>query len=210
MVRQEQENKVDMEDSQVEGVAPGESEQEVETEEAEKELPLEEMSRERLMEEIRKKEEAALKNMELYIRSQAEIENMKKRFKKEKEEWVKYSHDSMVKELLPVVDNLEKALGHAEEETSVDALRDGVQLTLTGLKEVLRKAGVEEIKAEGEPFDPQFHQAVSEKEDDTVDPGTVVAELQKGYLLNGRLARPSMVIVSKRSNEKAENGKAED
>lgn len=201
---------MDMEDSQVEEAAPGESEQEAETEQAEKEVPLEGMSRERLMEEIWKKEETAQKNLEFYIRSQAEIENMKKRFKKEKEEWVKYSHDSIVKELLPVVDNLEKALGHAEEETSVNALKDGVQLTLTGLKEALRKAGVEEIKAEGEPFDPQFHQAVSEKEDDRVDPGTVVMELQKGYLLNGRLARPSMVVVSKRSEGAAENRTAKD
>jgi len=98
-----------------------------------------------------------------------------------------------------VLDNLGNAITHSLDEKSLEAFANGVALTLKGLTDTLEKSGLEEVKALGEPFDPNFHQAVSEQQDNTVKPGTVIQELQKGYTLNQRLTRPSMVIVSKRT-----------
>jgi molecular chaperone GrpE len=97
-----------------------------------------------------------------------------------------------------VVDNLEKAIAHSKNEGSVDALKEGVKLTLKGLMDILRSSGLESVRAMNEPFDPNFHEAVSEQQDSSVKPGTVIQELQSGYLLNQRLIRPAMVVVSKR------------
>jgi molecular chaperone GrpE len=95
------------------------------------------------------------------------------------------------------MDNLEKAISHSHNENSLDALREGVELTLKGLRDTLVKAGMEQVKAEGEAFDPCFHAAVSEQEDNSVEAGMILHELQKGYILNQRLIRPAMVVVSK-------------
>jgi molecular chaperone GrpE len=141
--------------------------------------------------------EKSSKNYDLYLRSVAEMDNLKKRNAKEKEEWIKYSNESLIKDLLPALDNLEKALVHSQEGNSVHALREGVDLTLKGLKDGLGKSGVKEVSALGLPFDPCFHEAVSQMEDNRVESGRVLQELQKGYLLNGRLLRPSMVIVNR-------------
>jgi len=164
----------------------------------EEEIPLSEMTAEQLIEKISEVQALANTNMDSYLRSQAEMENMKKRFQKEKQELVKYGNEILTKQLLPVADNLEKALDHSKDENSLEALREGVDLTLKGLISVLEKAGVEVVQAIGEPFDPNFHEAVSEQMDDSAEPGTVLKELQKGYLLNERLIRPAMVIVNKK------------
>ncbi len=173
-------------------------EDEPKTEDMEKEIPLSEMTKDQLIEKISEIQSVADKNQDSFLRSQAEMENMKKRFQKEKQELVKYGNEALAKQLLPVADNLEKALDHADDENALDALREGVDLTLKGLMSVLEKAGVEVVKAVGEPFDPNFHEAVSEQADDRAAPGTVLQELQKGYLLNQRLIRPAMVIVNKK------------
>jgi molecular chaperone GrpE len=159
--------------------------------------PLQDMTKEELLGKLEEIRIASEKNYDLYLRSQAEIENVKKRYKKEREDWLKYSNESLIKDILPSLDNLEKALAHSNDENSVQALREGVELTLRGLKDVLAKSGLEEINARGEAFDPCFHEAVSQVEDDQAKPGSVVQELQKGYLLNKRLIRPAMVVVSK-------------
>ncbi|MBW1720841.1 MAG: nucleotide exchange factor GrpE [Deltaproteobacteria bacterium] len=174
------------------------SRQQSEREEQEPEKkPPEEMSKEELIERLKGLEEEKSRIFDLYLRAQAEMENLKKRTKKEKEDWRKYANESLIKEILPVMDNLEKAVSHSGDENSMDALKQGVELTLKGLKDCLKKFGLEEVKAEGEPFDPCYHEAVSEGEDDTVKPGTVIHQLQKGYILNERLIRPAMVVVSK-------------
>jgi molecular chaperone GrpE len=160
-------------------------------------VPLEKMNKSELIEEVKAARELADKNQDLYVRSQAEIENIKKRNQKDKAEWVKYSNETLVKELLPVLDNLEKAITHTDNESSADAIRDGVELTLKGLQDTLSKSGLEEVLAKGERFDPCVHHAVSQQEDDTAEPGTVLQELQKGFTLNERLIRPAMVVVSK-------------
>jgi molecular chaperone GrpE len=170
-------------------------------EKEEEEISREEMSKEDLIEKVKQLEDLSAKNFDLYVRSQAEIENMKKRFQRDREEWIKFSNESLIKEILPSVDNLEKAIAHSRDEKSLDALREGVELTLKGLKNALDKAGVEEVKAVGEPFDPNFHEAVCQQQDDRVESGTVLQEFQKGYLLNQRLIRPAMVVVSKKENK---------
>jgi molecular chaperone GrpE len=112
----------------------------------------------------------------------------------------KYANESLMKEVLPVVDNLERALAAPFDETqaAVKGLRDGVEMTLKGLLDTLDRFGVVAIDALGKPFDPNYHQAVSQEASDQYDDDTVCQELQKGYILNDRLLRPSMVIVSKR------------
>jgi molecular chaperone GrpE len=167
--------------------------------------PSEKLSKSDLLKRVKEIEEEAKQHYDLYLRSQAEIENIKKRNKKEKEEWIKYSNETILKEILPVIDNLEKAVSHCQIENSFDALQEGVELTLKGLKNTLVKSGLEEIIAEGEPFDPSFHQAVSEMEDKNVKAGVILKELQKGYALNQRLIRPAMVVVSKGKPENANN-----
>jgi len=163
----------------------------------EKDIPLEKMTKAQLLDKIKQIQETADENYDLYVRSQAEMDNMKKRFQKEKQDLIKFSNESLVKQLLPVMDNLEKAISHSQDENSHDALKEGVELTLKVLTDTLEKAGMEEVKAVGELFDPNCHEAISEQEDDSVEPKTVLQELQKGYFLNQRLIRPAMVIVSK-------------
>jgi len=165
-----------------------------------KETHLEKMTKTQLIDKVKETQETVDKNFDLYVRSQAEIENLKRRFQKDKEELFKFSNESLIKQLLPVIDNLQQAVAHSENENSLEALREGVELTLKGLIDTLEKAGLTTVKAINEPFDPNFHEAISEQEDNSVKPGTVLQELQKGYLLNDRLIRPAIVIVSKGAN----------
>lgn len=164
-------------------------------------IPLEDMKKSELLEKARELQESADEKFDLYMRSQAEIDNLKKRFQKEKEEWIKFSNESLIKQLLAVLDNLEKAIAASEDENSLQSVREGVELTLKGMMDTLEKAGLEQVEAEGKHFDPNFHEAVSEHEDSSAKPGTVLQELQKGYLLNQRLIRPAMVVVNKNRTE---------
>jgi len=139
---------------------------------------------------VRKKSE---ENYDLYLRAVAELENIKKRMVKEKEEYVKFANESLVKDMLPVIDNLEKAIEHTNDEKLIE----GIKLTLNNLMYILKKAGLEQISLLlGDKFDPNFHEAVSTVSTKSIGPRLIVKELQKGYLLNGRLIRPSMVVVS--------------
>ena len=165
----------------------------------EEEIPITKMTKAQLIKKIEKVREASDKNLDLFIRSQAEIDNLKKRYQKERQSLAKFANESLIKQLLPVVDNLEKAITHSQDEDSIEAIREGIDLTLKGLTDILQKAGVETVEAAGKQFDPNFHEAVSEMADDGVEPGTVIKDLQKGYTLNKRLIRPSMVIVSKKT-----------
>jgi molecular chaperone GrpE len=162
-----------------------------------KEIPHEEMTRDQLIEKIQASQAEAGKNFDLYLRSRAEIENLKRRFQRDKEDLSKFANEVLIKQLLPVIDNLEKALEHAQGQDALDALKEGVSLTLKGLKDVLIKEGLAEVKAEGAPFDPNYHEALMQKEDDSVPEGTVLQACQTGYILNERLVRPALVVVSK-------------
>ena len=147
----------------------------------------------------------AEKYRDSYVRTQAEMENMKKRLEREKADFVKYANDNLVKDLLPILDNLERALEHAKAEgENGQGLISGVQLTYDGFVSVLERFGVKAVSALGEKFDPNFHEAVMQKEDPDVEANTVIEQVQKGYLLNERLVRPALVVVSRKPAE--ENG----
>jgi molecular chaperone GrpE len=159
--------------------------------------PLDRLTKTELLKIAKELKEKSEKDYDRFLRAQAECDNIIKRNKKEKEEWIKYSNETLIKELLPVIDNLERAVSHATDTNSVDALREGIELTLRGLKDALAKSGLEEVKAMGKQFDPYLHHAVSTREDTEVEAGMVLDELQKGYTLNKRLIRPAMVVLSK-------------
>lgn len=165
----------------------------------------EDMTKQELLKKLRDTEEEAQKNYDLYMRTYAEMENIKKRGIKERQELSKYANESLIKEILPVIDNLQKAISHAQNDKNPSGLVEGIELTLDSLLKTLEKAGLKEVEAEGKPFDPNFHQAISKQRDDKVAPGHVIMELQKGYLLNGRLIRPSMVVISEGNDSKRED-----
>lgn len=148
-------------------------------------------------EELAAARAAAEKNRDLYLRSQADLENYRKRVQREKEDLSRFANEAILREILPPIDNLERALAHAGSEQSNDGLMQGLELTLGQFKKVLEKFGVTPIKAVGEPFSPAFHEAIGQVESSAQPPNTVVQEFQKGYLLNDRLLRPAMVMVAK-------------
>ena len=132
-----------------------------------------------------------------YLRAQADLENFRRRTRKEKEEQAKYAALPVVKALLPALDNLERALDAARSENaSSDGLGQGVEMVTKQMFDILKEFGLESIPSVGEPFNPEFHEAVMTVESDEHESGTVVEELQKGYLLKDRVIRPSMVKVS--------------
>jgi molecular chaperone GrpE len=131
------------------------------------------------------------------LRTRAEMENMSRRQAKELENAHKYALDGFVKELLAVRDSLELGQAAAQDPAAdVEKLREGTDLTLKLLTDVMGKFGVERIHPEGEPFNPEFHQAMSMQPRSDVPANTVVGVVQSGYLLNGRLVRPALVMVS--------------
>lgn len=143
--------------------------------------------------------EGTIKSLEerlLYL--QADFENFKKIKAKEKADLLKYANEIIVKELLPVIDNLELALKHAESTEDYKSIHEGVKITLNEFMKVLEKAGVKPVEAVGRKFDPNFHEAFYQEEHEDMEPDTVVSEFQRGYLLNDRLIRPSRVGVSKK------------
>ncbi|UJL44887.1 nucleotide exchange factor GrpE [Virgibacillus sp. NKC19-16] len=130
------------------------------------------------------------------LRLQAEFDNFKKRSQKEKEVDRKYKAQDLVNELLPAIDNFERAL-QVEVTDATSSLIDGITMVYQQLKDALKSQGVEEIEAEGNVFDPNLHHAVMQVEEEEVESNTVVEELQKGYILNDRVIRPAMVKVNK-------------
>lgn len=166
---------------------------------------LEEMTKQELLVKLKDTEKQSEKNYDLYMRTYAEMENIIKRGKKERADLAKFANESFIKEILPVIDNLQKAISHAQNDKNPSGVVEGLDLTLNGLMTTLDKAGLKEVEAEGEPFDPNFHEAISQQIDDTVAPGHVIIELQKGYLLNGRLIRPSRVVISQGNSNKKED-----
>ena len=131
------------------------------------------------------------------LRAQADAMNVQRRADQEIEKARKFALERFCGDLLSVVDNLERALESSGDEQGSAALAEGVELTRKGFMDVLAKYGVETVDPQGEPFDPETAQAMSMVEQPDVEPNSVVAVMQKGYLLNGRLLRPAMVLVSK-------------
>ena len=150
----------------------------------------------------------AKQNYDRLLRITAEFENYKKRMEREMNEFRKFANESLVKDILPTVDNLQRALEthQGNQEKSTDGMREGVEMTLKGLLGSLEKHGVAPIEALEKPFDPNFHHAVMQEESDKYPENTVSQELQKGYMIRDRLLRPSMVVVSKRPEPEEKNG----
>ena len=161
---------------------------------------------ESLEERLEVAEKKAQEDHDRLLRVMADFENYKKRMEREMNDYRKYANESLVKEILPIIDSLEKALevSNHQNENSFGSLREGVEMTRKGLLTGLEKFGVVPITSLDEPFDPNYHQAVMQEESATHSENTVVQELQKGYLIGDRLLRPAMVVVSKKSDAEQE------
>ncbi|MBI4839588.1 MAG: nucleotide exchange factor GrpE [candidate division NC10 bacterium] len=131
------------------------------------------------------------------LRLHAEFENYKKRMVREKAEFLKFAHEGLILEFLPILDNLERALASARAEAGSTPLLEGLEMIARLFRSVLEKAGVKPMEALGQPFDPGYHQAVAQVESSDQDANLVVEEIQKGYLIEGRVLRPAMVKVSR-------------
>ncbi|TWT08264.1 nucleotide exchange factor GrpE [Planococcus sp. CPCC 101016] len=144
-------------------------------------------------EELRKQLEA---EQNKYLRLLADYDNFKRRTQKDKEIANKFRSQSLLSDILPVLDNFERAMSVTTNSEESASLLKGLEMVQKSLIEAVSREGLEEIKAVGEPFDPNFHQAVMQEKDDSAEPGTVLQELQKGYMLKGRVLRPAMVKVN--------------
>ena len=138
----------------------------------------------------------AEKNKDLYLRALADLENYRKRAQREKEDAIRFANGNLLREMIPVIDNLERAVEHAKDDQD-GGLLEGVQMTLEQFRKVLESFGVKAVDSIGSPFDPNFHQAMGEMVTSDHPPSSVVQELQKGYTLNDRLLRPAMVMIAK-------------
>ncbi len=148
-----------------------------------------------LEEQLAAKEKEARENWDRFLRERADLENYRKRVGREKEELLNYGNKSLLEEILPIIDNLERALAHGSED-DLGAVIEGVRMTHAMLLTALKKFNVTPIEAVGAPFDSAFHQAMAQVPTDEHEPNTVVEEYQRGYMLKDRLLRPSMVTVA--------------
>ena len=146
---------------------------------------------------IEAQEEEAKETYERFLRVSADFENYKKRSSREMEEFRKYANQSLLKEMLSVVDNLELAINSSNDGEKVDkTLIEGLNLTLNEILRVFQKFNVTPIEAQGKTFDPAYHEAVMREETDDYPENSVISEFQKGYLIHDRLLRPAMVVVA--------------
>lgn len=156
----------------------------------------EKTTEERLFEELLQRQEEARKNYDLYLRALAEVENIKKRGQRDREEYLKYAGTTLIKKMLPIIDDLHRALDVSRVSKDYDALSKGIEMTVRGLDELLKGEGVKAIESVGQPFDPQYHQALSVEPSEQHPENTVIEQLQTGYILHDRVIRPSLVKVS--------------
>jgi molecular chaperone GrpE len=180
--------------------------------------PMTDSELDNLRQELAAKELEAKANYDRFLRQVAELDNVKKRSAREREEVARFANEALIKDLLPVVDNLERAIAHASGGGNGKPLVEGVEMVLKGLLDVLTKHGVTQISAVGQPFDPSKHEAMAQVEDESHEPNSVVEELHKGYTLRDRLLRPALVSVAKSSktrekkngNDTVENDPSDD
>ena len=162
--------------------------------------PIEEFPEEkvrRLEEELAAKKSEAAENHDRYLRALADLDNFKKRWERERAAIISHASEGLIEAVLPVFDNLERALEHAGAgHEDKESLAEGVRLTMDQMLGVLRKYGLREIESVGRRFDPSVHHAISHEDAGGAEPGTVVRVFQKGYFLKDRLLRPAMVAVA--------------
>ena len=164
-----------------------------------------------LEEKLKQAEEKATAHRDELLRAKADLENTRKRMERDIENAHKYAVEKFVQELLPVIDSLEMGLAAAsQEDANISSVKEGTELTLKMFSDCTEKFGMKSLDPKGEKFDPEFHQAMSIQESADHEPDTVIAVMQKGYLLNGRLVRPAMVIVAKAASESKKDAKDEE
>jgi len=142
-------------------------------------------------------EQKAKDHYDRLLRVSAEFENYKKRTTREAESFRKFANESLMKELLPVADNLERAVASFVSEENIAGIAEGVKMTLKEIYKIFERCCVTPVESVGKPFDPAFHEAVSQEISEEYPENTVVREFHKGYMLHDRLLRPAMVVVSK-------------
>jgi molecular chaperone GrpE len=145
------------------------------------------------LQELRK---LADENHERYMRVQADYDNFRRRSRLEKEDFAKYASLKLIEQLLPIVDNFERALAASQQAKDYDALIKGIEMTAKQLDQVLESEGLKSIDSVNQPFNPEFHQAIMQVESEEHEEGIIIEEIQKGYMLKDKVIRPAMVKVS--------------
>ena len=168
-----------------------EEEETVEEEEVKELTPMEQ-----LQEEVRLKDEELLKQKDTFLREKAELENFKKRLTKEKEDFVQFANERLLKELVQIEDNLERAMGAPN--ATLESLKEGVGMIQKQFATFLKNQKVEAIEALEKSFDPNLHEVLNQQESDEHEENTVIQEYSKGYTLNGRILRSAKVVISKK------------
>jgi molecular chaperone GrpE len=150
-----------------------------------------------LHQQLLEKTKEAEENYARLVRMAADLENMKKRQERDRADLLQFANENLIKELLPVVDNLERAIAHGRQLEAPEALLEGIEMVYQGFLKALDRFGVTPIDSVGRQFDPAFHNAVMQEEATEVPDCSITKELQKGYLLHQRLLRPAMVTVAR-------------
>jgi molecular chaperone GrpE len=171
------------------------------TEQSEAQASGEEDEKAVLAAQLREKEAEAKANYEMFLRERADLENFKRRMQREQAETIRFANEPLIRDLLPVLDNLERAVSHAQGGGNGQPLVEGVNLVVRSFLETLEKYGVTRVSAKGEPFDPSKHEAMAQVESVDIAPNMVVDEYRPAYLLHGRLLRPALVTVAKAPSE---------
>lgn len=150
---------------------------------------------------LEQKDEEITQLKDRVLRIAAEMDNTRKRLERERADAVAYANENIIRQMLPIVDNLERALQHGETDANNKSLLEGVSITLKGFKDTLARFGCASFEATGKAFDPNLHEAVMQQEAREHPENTVIQELQKGYTLHERLLRPATVVISKLPKE---------
>ena len=158
---------------------------------------------EQLEEQVRLKDEEILKQKDTFLREKAELDNFKKRLTKEKEDFAQFANERLLKELLQIEDNLERAMEAPN--ATLESLKEGVEMIQKQFKDFLKNQKVEVIEAFGKPFDPNLHEVLNQQESEEHEENTVIEEYSKGFTLNGRILRSAKVVISKKPTEKNED-----
>ena len=164
-----------------------------------------EVREQEIIKKLEEKEKESAGHYDRYLRAAADLENYKKRMARDHADLVKYGNEKLVKDLMPILDSLDRALKQTNDASAeVQAFSDGLKLIEAQFMACLQKHGVEKIEARGKDFDPNFHQAVMMIESEDFEDNKVIEEFETGYLLNGRLLKPAKVSVSKRAVKSVE------
>ena len=153
-------------------------------------------------EELKQRAAKADEHWERLLRSTADFDNFRKRATRERQESIRFANEALLEKLIPVMDNFDMALAAAQntQGEATQSLQTGINMIYQQFRQALADSGLEEIDATGKPFDPNFHEAVSQREESNVPEGQVVQQLRKGYKLRDRLIRPATVIIAKKSS----------